>query len=323
MSYDKNSTAAQVIAGHDLTGTDAVVTGGARGLGAETARVLAAAGARVVLAGRDQARGEAAAAQMRAGTGNRGVEFRGLDLGSLASVREFAAGYLSAARPLHLLVNNAGVMATPLTRTADGFESQFGINHLGHFALATGLLPALASAGGARVVVLSSRAHRRSDVDFDDPNYRRRPYDPWQAYGQSKTATALFAVGLTARYPGDGITANAGMPGAIMTDLQRHIPAPELRSMGWADDRGVRTDLPGWKTVAQGAATTVWAAVAPELDGVGGCYLDDCAIARPWTVDEVPPTGCYLPYLLDPGRADLLWALSERLTVPATSRQRP
>jgi len=218
-------------------------------------------------------------------------------------------------------VNNAGIMATPLTRTAEGFESQFGVNHLGHFALATGLLPTLRAAGGARVVVLSSRAHRRSDVDFDDPNYHHRAYDRWQAYGQSKTAAALFAVGLTARHREDGITANAVVPGAIMTDLQRHIPAAELRDMGWADDRGIRKDVPGWKTVEQGAATTIWAAVAAELDGVGGRYLEDCAIAVPWTVDGVPPTGCYLPYLLDPGHAERLWALSGRLT-SASHRRR-
>jgi len=222
LSFDKNSTAAQVIAGHDLTGTDAVVTGGARGLGAETARVLAAAGARVVLAGRDQARGEAAAAQMRAGTGNRGVEFRGLDLGSLASVREFAAGYLSAARPLHLLVNNAGVMATPLTRTADGFESQFGINHLGTsrsrgrrirgpLLIGTGVLLSASAAlltvgAGAAVVVLITVG-----VLFGIPNglnvvanqaamYRQAPAgQPGVASGLFRTAQyigAIFAASL-------------------------------------------------------------------------------------------------------------------------------
>ncbi|MER7755179.1 SDR family NAD(P)-dependent oxidoreductase [Kitasatospora sp. NPDC097643] len=315
MGFDRTSTAAEVIAGHDLTGTEAIVTGGAAGLGAETVRALATAGARVVIAARDAARGEAAAERLRPRSGGGKVEFRPLDLASLASVRAFAADYLATGRPLHLLVNNAGVMATPLTRTADGFESQFGVNHLGHFALTTGLLPALRAADGARVVVLSSRAHRRGDVDFADPDYRHRPYDPWEAYGRSKTANGLFAVGLTSRHQAEGITANAVMPGAIMTDLQRHVAADELRGMGWTDEQGVpRTDLPGWKTVEQGAATSVWAATAPELAGVGGRYLDNCGIARPWTVDEVPPTGHYLPRLLDPERADRLWELSLRRT---------
>jgi NAD(P)-dependent dehydrogenase (short-subunit alcohol dehydrogenase family) len=275
--------------------------------------VLATAGARVVLAARDQQRGPAAAAGLREATGNPHVEFRALDLGSLASVRAFAQGFLATGRPLHLLVNNAGIMATPLSRTADGFESQFGINHLGHFALTTDLLPAL-TADGARVVVLSSRAHRRGDVDFDDPNYERRPYDPWQAYGQSKTANGLFAVGLTALCAERGVTANAVMPGAIMTDLQRHIPEQDLRSMGWVDEHGARRDMAGWKTVEQGAATSIWAAVAAELKDVGGLYLDDCAVAKPWTRDEDPPTGTYLPYLLDARNAERLWKLSQALT---------
>jgi NAD(P)-dependent dehydrogenase (short-subunit alcohol dehydrogenase family) len=176
MGFDRNSTAAEVIAGHDLTGVEAIVTGGGAGLGAETSRVLAGAGARVVIAGRDATRGESAAVRLREQTGGADVEFRTLDLASLASVRAFCDGYLATGRSLHLLVNNAGVMATPLTRTMDGFESQFGVNHLGHFALATGLLPALRAADGARVVVLSSRGHRRSGVDFDDPNYHHRPY---------------------------------------------------------------------------------------------------------------------------------------------------
>jgi NAD(P)-dependent dehydrogenase (short-subunit alcohol dehydrogenase family) len=192
--------------------------------------------------------------------------------------------------------------------------AQFGVNHLGHFALTVGLLPALRAAGTARVVSLSSRAHRRSDVDFDDPSYERRRYDAWEAYGQSKTANGLFAVGLTARYGGEGITANAVMPGAIITGLMRHMSPAELEARGWADEHGrPRTDMPGWKTVAQGAATSIWAAVAPELGSRGGLYLDNCTIGQPWTVDGVPPNGYYLPYLLDPDRAERLWRLSEEL----------
>jgi NAD(P)-dependent dehydrogenase (short-subunit alcohol dehydrogenase family) len=211
------------------------------------------------------------------------------------------------------LINNAGIMAAPLARIVDSFESQFGINHLGHFALTTGLLPALRAAGAARVASLSSRAHRRSDIDFDDPNYRHRPYDPWEAYGQSKTAVALFAAGLTARHAPDGITCNALEPGTVMTGLTRHISREELVARGWADEDGTAARLPGWKTPQQGAATSIWAAVAPELAGVGGKYLEDCAVAELWTKDADPPPGYYLPYALDPNHADRLWNLSEQL----------
>ncbi|MEV4255725.1 SDR family NAD(P)-dependent oxidoreductase [Spirillospora sp. NPDC049652] len=314
MTFDSESTASDVIAGHDLSGVNAVVTGGGSGLGAETARALASAGAHVTLAVPDMAQGREVAARITGETGNPQVETSFLDLASLASVHAFAERRLADGRPLHLLINNAGVMATPLTYTADGFESQFGINHLGHFALTTALRPVLRAAGAARVVVLSSRAHRHGDVDFDDPNYRRRPYDPWEAYGQSKSATALFALGLAERWADDGVTANALMPGAIMTGLQRHITPAKLISLGWADEQGDPVVPAGWKTVEQGAATAVWAAVAPELAGVSGRYLENCAVAEPWTEDDEPPNGYYLPRVLDPVRADRLWELSEKLT---------
>jgi NAD(P)-dependent dehydrogenase (short-subunit alcohol dehydrogenase family) len=313
MAFGKYSTTADVICGHDLTGKETIVTGGAGGLGLETARALAGAGARVVLAGRDPAKGEAAAVRLREETGNDLIVFQLLDLGSLESVTAFARRYLATWKPLHILINNAGIMAAPLARTVDSFESQFGINHLGHFALTTGLLPALRAAGAARVASLSSRAHRRSDIDFDDPNYRHRPYDPWEAYGQSKTAVALFAAGLTARHAPDGITCNALEPGTVMTGLTRHISREELVARGWADEDGTAARLPGWKTPQQGAATSIWAAVAPELAGVGGKYLEDCAVAEPWTKDPDPPPGYYLPYALDPNHADRLWNLSEQL----------
>jgi NAD(P)-dependent dehydrogenase (short-subunit alcohol dehydrogenase family) len=293
------ATANEVVSGHDLTGMNVIVTGGTSGLGAETARVLAAAGARVVAAGRSRGTAELPAS----------AEFEELDLASLKSVDAFVRRWN---RPLHLLVNNAGVMRTPFGRTVDGFELQFGTNHLGHFALTTGLLPALRDVGGARVVVLSSRGHRRSDVNFDDPNYLHRPYDPWEAYGQSKTANCLFAVGLTRR----GMSANAVAPGAIQTSLMRHMPQQELAERGWLDTAGNRVNGPGpeWKTIEQGAATTVWAAVAPELQGVGGKYLDNCAIAEPWTGPGEVPFGFYVPYALDPDHAERLWDLSEKLT---------
>jgi NAD(P)-dependent dehydrogenase (short-subunit alcohol dehydrogenase family) len=300
-----DATAMQIVAGTDLSGREAVVTGGYSGIGYETARALAAAGARVVIAGRDPRRGEAAARRLDAARGGP-VVYRHLDLARLASVSAWAERHNATGRPCHILVANAGVMAPPLTRTEDGFELQFGVNHLGHFALATGLLPSLRAAGNARVVVVSSSAHRRARVDFDDPNYDVRPYDAWQAYGQSKTAIALLAVGLYERYAAVGITAHAVSPGAIATDLQRHLTSEERAARGWP--------APGWKTPEQGAATTVWAAVAPELAGVGGQYLEDCAVAQPWSGDGPLPRGHYRPYALDPADADTLWLLSQHLT---------
>jgi NAD(P)-dependent dehydrogenase (short-subunit alcohol dehydrogenase family) len=287
--FGARSTALEVIAGHDLRGRDAIVTGGASGIGVETVRALASAGARVVLAARNQAVADEVAAALRTETGSGTIEVGLLDLASLASVRAFVARYISLERPLHLLINNAGVMATPQSYTQDGFEMQFGTNHVGHFALMVGLLPALKAAGTARVVALSSIGHRRSDVVFEDLNFGERPYDPWSAYGQSKTANVLFAVGLTQRHAGDGITSNAVMPGGILTGLQKHMTREEQ----------------------MGASTSIWAAVAPELEGVGGRYLEDCAIAKPWA-SENPMSGV-MPYALDAERAARLWSVSEEL----------
>jgi NAD(P)-dependent dehydrogenase (short-subunit alcohol dehydrogenase family) len=260
-----------------------------------------------VLAARNRAASDEVAADIRQTTGNDAVEVGDLDLGSLASVRAFVDNYLAKKRPLHILINNAGVMATPFSHTADGFEMQFGTNHIGHFALTTGLLPTLKAAGKARVVALSSIGHRRSDVVWDDINFERREYDPWAAYGQSKTANALFAVGFTQRFATDGITANAVMPGGIMTGLQKHMRDEEKRALGWIDENGVPN--PRFKTPEQGAATSIWAAVAPELEGVGGRYLENCAIAAPWSEDA--PMSGVMPYALDAGSAERLWVLSE------------
>jgi len=307
--FGHSSTALEVIAGHDLTGRDGIVTGGASGIGVETVRALATAGARVTIATRDLAKAQSVAATLRADTGTDLVEAALLDLGSLASVRAFVDGFLAQRRPLHLLINNAGIMATPFGLTPDGFELQFGTNHVGHFALATGLLPALKAAGKARVVSLSSIGHRRSDVHYDDINFVRRPYEPFLGYGQSKTANALFAVGLTQGHAAGGITANAVMPGGILTGLQKHMSREEQIALGWFDEAGnVNTRF---KTTEQGAATSIWAAVAPQLEGVGGLYLEDCAVAAPWT-EEKPYAG-YMPYALDPDNAERLWSVSEQL----------
>lgn len=311
--FGARTAALEVVAGQDLHGREAIVTGGASGIGVETVRALAAAGARVVLAARNMAAAETVAAALRSETPGAVIETAALDLASLASVRSFVARYVGSGRALQMLVNNAGVMATPQSRTTDGFEMQFGTNHLGHFALATGLLPALragarAGAGNARVVALSSSGHRLSDIHFEDLNYRERAYDPFQAYGQSKTANALFAVEWTRRYAGEGITANAVMPGGIMTGLQKHMPREMMIAAGWIDAEGKQHER--FKSPAQGAATSVWAAVAPELEGRGGLYLEDCGIAGPWSDERMHGVK---PYALDGASARRLWEASEEL----------
>jgi NAD(P)-dependent dehydrogenase (short-subunit alcohol dehydrogenase family) len=204
-------------------------------------------------------------------------------------------------------------MAAPLAYTDAGLESQFGTNHIGHFLLTIGLLPALKAVGKARVVSLSSLGHRRSEVHFDDINFRHRAYDPWLAYGQSKTANILFAVGMTRRFASNGISTNAVHPGGIMTGLQKYVPREEQLKMGWIDDAG--TSNPRMKTIEQGAATSVWAAVAPELDNVSGQYLEDCTIAKPWS-DNRPMSGVK-SYALDPANAERLWSVSEQIVAGA------
>jgi NAD(P)-dependent dehydrogenase (short-subunit alcohol dehydrogenase family) len=298
--FGATSTAAEVVAGVDLTGRRAVVTGGASGIGIETARALAGAGAEVTLAVRDTGAGDRTAADLIATTGNKQVHVAPLDLADRASIAAFGAGWNG---PLHLLINNAGVMASPLMRTPNGWEMQFATNHLGHFALATGLHDALREAGGARVVAVSSAAHLRSAVIFDDIMFERREYEPWSAYGQSKTANVLFAVEATRRWAGDGILVNAIHPGGIRTNLQRYITEQELERMR------AGSAATNWKTPEQGASTSVLVATSPLLDGVGGRDIEDCNQALP-----NPPgarTG-YAPYAVDPAAAEQLWTVSEQ-----------
>jgi len=304
--------AAEVVEGVDLTGKTVVVTGGATGIGVETARALAKAGANVTLAVRNQAPGGAAATDVNASVGREAASVRPLDLSDLASVRAFAKAWGSA--PLHILVNNAGVMACPQAYTADDLEMQIGTNHFGHYALAALLAPALVAGAAdqgkpARVVALSSTGHFRGGVDFDDPNYRHRPYDKWQAYGQSKSANALFAVGFHKRMKDRG--ANSVMPGGIMTPLQRHLPREEMIAFGWIDEAGKIAD--GFKTPEQGASTSVWAAVGPELEGVGGLYLENCAQAAPFDPASGRRQGV-MPHAIDPELAERLWTLSVATT---------
>jgi len=301
--FNAESTAAEVIAGIDLTGRRAVVTGGASGIGIETARALAGAGAEVTLAVRDLEAGKRTAVSITESSGGNQVLVAPLDLADQASVAAFAERWDG---PLHILVNNAGIMASPLMRTSQGWEMQFATNHLGHFALATGLHRSLAAAGGgARIVSVSSSAHHRSPVVFDDIHFEHRAYDPWLAYGQSKTANVLFAVEATKRWASDGITANALMPGGIRTNLQRYVTDEELDRLraaaGGADLR--------WKTPEQGAATSVLVATSPLLDGVGGRYFEDCDEAE---IGKLSARSGVAEYALDPEAATRLWEVSIR-----------
>jgi len=304
--------ARQVTEGHDLSGMTAIVTGAATGIGIETARALALAGAEVVIAARKPDLAEAAVADINAGAPGR-ASWSMLDLSDFASIRAFTERW--GDRPLNILINNAAVMACPLDYTRDGLEMQIGTNHFGHYLMTVPLTAALeagakASGKTSRLVSLSSIGHRRSGIRWDDPHFRNGPYDKWESYGQAKTANALFAVGFHKRFKDRGITANAVMPGGIMTPLQRHLPLEEQKAMGWIDDNGKVRD--GFKTTEQGASTSVWAAVGSELEGIGGLYLEDCAQAGPWT--EAMPWAGVLPHALDPESADRLWALSVETT---------
>ncbi|HEX3966317.1 MAG TPA: SDR family NAD(P)-dependent oxidoreductase [Trebonia sp.] len=289
--FSRTSTAAEVIDGVDLSGRKAIVTGAGSGIGVETARALASAGAEVTLAVRRPQAATEIAAGITRDTGNAGVFVRALDLSDQVSVRAFAAAW---DQPLHILVNNAGIMALPaLERTAEGWEMQFATNFLGHFALTVGLHEALAAAHGARIVSVSSSGNLISPVVFDDLHFDFRPYDPLVAYGQSKTADALLAVEATRRWSGEGIYANALNPGAIATGLQKHTG-------------GLKTPKELQKTVPQGAATSVLLAASPLLDKVGGRYFEDCNEAATVTRRPAGYAGVAW-YALDPANAERLW----------------
>jgi NAD(P)-dependent dehydrogenase (short-subunit alcohol dehydrogenase family) len=300
-----DSTAAEVVAGIDLGGRRAIVTGSSSGIGVETARALASAGAEVTLAVRDTEAGAKTAAEIRATTGSTAVRVAPLDLADPRSVDAFVAGWNG---PLDLLVNNAGVMAVPELRlTREGWELQFATNHLGHFALAVGLHDSLAAASaGARIVALSSVAHLRSPVVFDDVNFASHPYDPMLAYGQSKTANVLFAVEATRRWRDEGITANAVHPGAIeATNLSRHLDPDYLEQLRTS---GVYR----YKTPEQGAATSVLVATSPQLEGIGGRYFENCNQAPLVEPDASQDTRSGVAsYALDPTDAERLWELSQ------------
>ncbi|MFS0692667.1 SDR family NAD(P)-dependent oxidoreductase [Streptomyces nitrosporeus] len=304
--FGARSTADDVLSGIDLSGSTAIVTGGYSGLGLETTRALAKAGARVVVPARRRA------AAQEAVEGIDGVETEELDLADLESVRGFAERFLASGRAIDIMINNAGIMACPETRVGPGWEAQFAVNHLGHYALVNRLWPAIirgGARGGARVVAVSSGAHGITGVRWDDVRFEHG-YDRWQAYGQSKSANVLFALHLDALGRDAGVRAFSLHPGSILTPLQRHLPKAEMVEAGWIDEKGDLAD-PSFKTPAQGAATQVWAATSPRLAGMGGVYCEDCDVAGP--AGEGTEGGVHA-HATDPEQAARLWALSAGLT---------
>lgn len=299
--FDASSTAAEVLAGIDLSGRYALVTGGYSGIGIESVRALAAAGAEVLVPARRLDVAEKALA------GIDGAGAAGLDLADLDSVEALAGRLLAEGRPIDFVVNSAGVMACPETRVGPGWELQFAVNHLGHFALVNRIAPLLGE--GARVVAVSSGGHRGSAMRWDDVHFERG-YDRWKAYSQSKTANVLFAVHLDRLAQGRGVRAFALHPGGILTPLQRHISIEDQMANGWVDAEG--NPIADWfKTTEQGAATQTWAATSPQLAGKGGLYLEDCDVAV--ITDQEGGKGVR-EYALDPAEAERLWAYSAELT---------
>ncbi|MDZ4137579.1 MAG: SDR family NAD(P)-dependent oxidoreductase [Erythrobacter sp.] len=308
-TFGKDSTTDEVLAGKDMAGQTVFITGANSGLGQETARAMAACGAHIIMAGRDQAKLDEAATAIRAQHPDASIDTIICDLGNLSSIRACGDEARKRFTAIDLLINNAGVMACPLMHTADGFEMQFGTNHLGHFALTAELLPLIEAGNAKRIVNLSSRGHHFAPVDLDDPNFTERPYDPWQSYGHSKTANILFAVGLEARFAAKGIHAYAVHPGGIRTNLGRHMTEEMTAAL---IERVTKSDSGfAWKTIPQGAATSCWAATASELEGTGGVYCEDCHVAA---VDNQSSEGGVRSYALDPAAAERLWTLSEQLT---------
>ena len=309
MSFDQTSTTEDVLDGIDLSGKHALVTGASAGIGVETVRALAAHGASVTMGVRDLTKAEAARDRILETVPDAQLELREIDLASLDSVRAFTKAFLADRSSLDLLIGNAGIMACPQGTTVDGFELQFGTNHLGHFLLCRELLP-LVSHPGARVVLLSSSGHRLGDVSLDDWNFEQTPYDPWVAYGRSKTANVLCAVGLDARLDEHGAQAMAVHPGFIITELGRHLTRETFQQL---QDMRTPGEEPFQKTVEQGAATTCFAATNPALEGEPAWFYEDCGKAELVDGDITSSPRGVRAYALDPDRAEALWALSERL----------
>jgi len=314
-SFGATSTTDDVLAGIDLRGRRVLVTGVSAGLGVETARALAAHGAQVVGAVRDLARAERATAQVRAEAAKGGgLELTELDLASLKSVRACADTLVADGHPFDVVIANAGVMRTPFGHTADGFETQFGTNHLGHFVLVNRIASLIAP--GGRLVNVASSGHRYSDVDLDDPNFERMPYDPMIAYGRSKTANILFAVEFDRRHKTRGVRATAVHPGGIKTELDRHMAPGELENLvAQINAQLAAAAQPPFqfKTIPQGAATSVWAAVVAPAEDVGGRYCEDSRVSQITEGLISPVSPGVRPYALDPEHAKALWAKSEAM----------
>jgi NAD(P)-dependent dehydrogenase (short-subunit alcohol dehydrogenase family) len=306
--FTRESTASDVIDGADLTGKHFIVTGGYSGIGIESVKALAGAGAEVTVPARSREKAEEALA------GIENVWLADMDLADLPSVRAFAEEYVGTGRPLHGLINNAGIMACPLSRIGNGWESQFAVNHLGHFELARGLEKPLKETDGARVVALSSTAHAINDVHWDDPHFNNHDYDKWQSYGQAKSANALFALGLDRKWQGDDVRAFSVHPGGIFTPLQRHLSDEEMVALGWKNADGTIPPLVQamFKNPEQGGATAVWAAVSPKLADMGGLYCEDCDVAK--LADENSQRWEHVrEWVCDEEKADRLWAMSEEM----------
>ena len=300
-------TSAEEAAGQiDLTGETIVITRGSAGLGVETARVLAARGAQIVSVVRDAKKGEDAIAQIRESVPNANIELAVLDLSNLPSVRQGADDIAKRFPRIHRLINNAGVMACPLGRTAEGLDTQLATNHLGHFVLTARLIPQLLAGAPGRIINLSSGGHRMSPIRFEDPFFEKEPYDKWVAYGQAKTANVLFTVALDKRYRERGIRSFAVHPGAIQTELGRHMDGQDIKNLM---SKRPQAEPMKFKPVPQGAATTVWAATSPELEGKGGLYCEDCGIAP--TIDTPGQSEGVMSWALDEDAAERLWSLSE------------
>lgn len=305
-SFGMRSTAREVIAGIDLTSKQVVVTGGYSGIGTETVRALAGAGASVIVGARRPAQAKEVLADIEGA-----IEILELDLSDPASIDSFAGGVASQWDRIDILINNAAIMASPLMRDARGYEMQFATNHLGHFQLTARLWPLLAAGHDTRVVCLSSIGHRLNGLDLDDPNWESREYEKWPAYGQAKSANALFALQLDKLGEPHGVRAFAVHPGGIATPLQRHLTMEEQRAMGWYDEEG--NVNAGFKSTEEGAATSVWCAVSPMLDGMGGVYCEDCDVGTP-AGENTPRGSGVFPHIRDEALAEALWAKSEEMT---------
>lgn len=307
--FGRESTVYDIVDGMDLSGKNYIVTGGYSGIGIEGVKALAKAGAHITVPARSVKKAESALNQI---SGQ--IEIAHMDLGDLSSVRKFTREYAAAGRRLHGLINNAGVMACPLGRIGNDWELQFATCHIGHFELTKGLEASLKSTEGARVVALSSAAHIITDIHWDDPHFASGDYDKWQAYGQAKTANALFALGLDRKWKQDGVRAFSVHPGGIFTPLQRHMSLEDMVALGWKNADGSMSETASkmFKTPEQGGASALWAALSSALDGMGGVYGEDCDIAQ--AADE--NSGRYQharSWICDPESADKLWDMTETM----------